>query len=80
MHFSSSTSTVSVIKPAAVTERLCNMRPHDALGTGEIRNRARDFKCSMVAARRETELAYRSLQHGDAICIERAMLLYRTRP
>jgi len=49
------------------------MRSLDILSASEIRNRARDFKCSMVAARRQTKLAYRLLQKRYAISIDKAM-------
>ncbi len=75
MRFSSSTSTASIIKPTVVTERLCDMPTHNVLNASEIRNRAREFKCSMVAARRETKLAYRSLQNIYSISFKKTMFL-----
>jgi hypothetical protein len=57
-----------------ISERLGDVHTYDVVSASEIRNRARDFKYAMLAARRETELRYRSLQHGYAISIKDAKL------
>ena len=75
IRFSRPLSIASIINPVPVPEGLCDMRTQDVRSASEVRNRARDFKCSMVAARREVELRCRSLQHSCAVFINHAMPL-----